>query len=313
MAASGRDPAAGGQDSADGAGTGAVGVRGRTDRRQTTVGTPFRYTVEVSAPRAAELIVPVLGGQLGEFTVVDFGEEPAREEDGRVVTSRWYDLVAYRPGYLLVPGLTVQYRLASGELQRADGEDVAIVVASLLEQEPDAQDIREIKGPVAVPFDWTPIGVAAGVLGTIVLIAVAGARLLRRINAPALPPPPRPAHVEALDALERLRQRRLSDAAERTQWYVTLSAIVRTYIESRFGLRAPEMTTEEFIHAVQRDSPLRPVHRELLGDFLGECDLVKFARHQPDQEAAVRAYDAARAFVMETRPAEAAEEGRRAV
>ena len=102
----------------------------------------------------------------------------------------------------------------------------------------------------------------------------------------------------------RLRHRRLTEAADRAQLYVDLSAIVRTYIEGRFGLRAPEMTTEEFIYAVQRDSPLGPDHRQLLGQFLTECDLVKFARHVPELDAVERAYGAARSFVTETRPEE---------
>ncbi len=281
---------------------GPVTVTGRTDRRQVTIGTPFRYLVEVAGPRSAELLIPILGGELGELSVVDFGEEPVREEGDRVVATRWYSLVAYRPGYLLIPGLTVQYRVGGGELQRVDGEDVGIVVGSLLEQQPDAADIRDIKGPVAVPFDWTLVTIAGAIALAVAGLVWLAARLLQRINAPPAAAPPRPADVEALEALARLGERRLTEAEDRARWYVDLSAIVRGYIEGRFGLRAPEMTTEEFIHSVQRDSPLSPTHRELLGAFLGECDLVKFARHVPDRAAAERAFDAARAFVMETRP-----------
>lgn len=295
--------------------SGPVVVTGRTDRRQVTIGTPFRYIVEVRAPRDAELLIPIVGGELGEFSVVDFGEEPVREDGDQVVATRWYSLVAYRPGYLLIPGLPVQYRIGGGELERVDGEDVAIVVASLLEREPDAADIRDIKGPVAVPFDWTPVAAAGAVAVVAAGLAFVGSRLLRRISAPPAAAPPRPPDVEALEALARLRERRLTEPEDRTRWYVDLSAIVRAYIEGRFGLRAPEMTTEEFIHSVQRDSPLGAGHRELLGAFLAECDLVKFARYVPDARAAERAYECARSFVVETRPAPpqtAEREGRRA-
>ena len=289
---------------------GPVSVVGRADRRQVTIGTPFRYIVEVAAPRGAELLIPLLGGELGEFSVVDFGEEPVREAGDQVVATRWYSLVAYRPGYLLIPGLTVQYRVGGGELARVDGEDVGIVVQSLLEAAPGAADIRDIKGPVTVPFDWTPLAVAGALVLGIAALALVAARLLRRINAPPAAALRRPPDVEALEALARLRERRLTEAEDRARWYLDLSAIVRTYIEGRFGLRAPEMTTEEFVHSVQRDSPLRPAHRDLLGTFLGECDLVKFARYVPDRDAAKRAYDAARRFVLETRPEPAPPGGR---
>lgn len=289
-----------------------VTVAGRIDRKQVTIGTPFRYTVNVAAPKDVELIIPVLGGQLGEFSVTDFGEHPIRKDGDRVVVSRWYTLVAYRPGYLLIPGLTVQYRDVGGELQRVDGDDIGITVVSLLEHQADATDIRDIAGPVTVPIDWTPVLVVLGVLAGVVGLGFVAARLLRRINAPAAPPPTRPPHEEALEALARLRHQRLDTPGSRADWYVGLSTIVRIYIERRFSLRAPEMTTEEFIHAVQRDSPLGPAHRDLLGGFLSECDLVKFARHIPDVEAAERAYSAARRFVDETRPQPAAEDSRRA-
>ena len=38
-----------------------------------------------------------------------------------------------------------------------------------------------------------------------------------------------------------------------------------------------------------------------LGEFLGESDLVKFARHRPSTEDGERAYTAARRFVEDTR------------
>jgi len=279
-----------------------VAVAGRTDRDRVSIGTPFRYTVEVKAARDIELIVPVLGGQLGEFTVTDFGEEPVTESDGHVVLTRWYTLVTYRPGFLFIPGLTVQYRTPGGELERVDGKDVGIRVLSLVEQDPGAADVRDIKGPVVVPFDWTPVLVGVAVLAGLAGLGLVGSRLLRRINAAAAPPPPRPPDVVALEALALLRHRRLAEPEERAEWYVALSAIVRTYIEARFGLRAPEMTTEEFMHVVQHDSPLVPEHRQLLGEFLTECDLVKFARHMPALEDVERVYAAAKRFIDETCP-----------
>ncbi len=286
-----------------------VRIASRTERSQVPIGTPFRYTVEIRAPRSVELIVPILGGQLGELTVVDFGDEPVREEGDEVVVTRWYSLVAYRPGYLLIPGLTVQYRDADGTPGRVDGEDIGIVVGSLLENVPETADIRDIKRPVPVPFDWTPVLLGAGVLAVLALLGGTVVWWVRRWNAPA-PILELPADVEALEALARLRDRRFDDAVALAAWYVALSGVVRTYIERRFGVRAPEMTTEEFMVAVQRDSRLVPSHREQLAGFLADCDLVKFARHVPDAEAADRAYEAARRFVTETRPA--AEEAARA-
>ena len=83
-----------------------------------------------------------------------------------------------------------------------------------------------------------------------------------------------------------------------------LSDIVRSYLEGRFHLRAPEMTTEEFLQAAQRDPQLAPPQRSLLGTFLSEADLVKFARYVPAADDSERAYRAAREFVQSTAPPE---------
>ena len=86
------------------------------------------------------------------------------------------------------------------------------------------------------------------------------------------------------------------------EFYTRLSDIVRQYLEGQMGLRAPERTTEEFLYEVSRDHSLSEEHRELLGAFLQEADLVKFARHQPGAEDMKRAMDAAEKFVEDTQP-----------
>ena len=60
------------------------------------------------------------------------------------------------------------------------------------------------------------------------------------------------------------------------------------------------MTTEEFLLTTARGGSLQPAHRALLGEFLTESDLVKFARHVPTLADSERAYAAARRFVDET-------------
>jgi hypothetical protein len=71
-------------------------------------------------------------------------------------------------------------------------------------------------------------------------------------------------------------------------------------LERRFHLPAPERTTEEFLQDLQRTLVLQPRHKELLADFLTECDLIKFARFEPTEEALRRLHAAALRLVDET-------------
>jgi hypothetical protein len=72
-------------------------------------------------------------------------------------------------------------------------------------------------------------------------------------------------------------------------------------LEDRFELRAPELTTEEFLASVGESPDLSRDHQNLLREFLRQADLVKFAGVQPSSQDIQRSVDAARRFLEETR------------
>jgi hypothetical protein len=158
------------------------------------------------------------------------------------------------------------------------------------------EDIRDIKGLVPVPHSLWWLWV---LLVVVAAIAVAFWLWKRRRPASlmATVPPPTP-YETAIRELQRLR----ADNPPVEEFYTRLSNIVRRYLEGQFGLRAPERTTEEFLYEVSRDHSLSTEHRELLGAFLQESDLVKFARFRPGAEDVARAFDAAEKFVCDTQP-----------
>ncbi|MFC1480537.1 hypothetical protein ACFL5Y_03735 [Candidatus Omnitrophota bacterium] len=85
------------------------------------------------------------------------------------------------------------------------------------------------------------------------------------------------------------------------EYYVRLSDIVRHYLEDRFSFRAPEMTTEEFMERVKNSSEMLKKHKELLGDFLSHCDMVKFAKYGPTSLEMLDSFQSAERLVDQTR------------
>jgi hypothetical protein len=166
--------------------------------------------------------------------------------------------------------------------------------------------LRDIKDPVSWPgpFPWWAVALAV-----VVLLAVLAALLaVYLVNRPRKPPPlPKgpPPHEVALRALRELLARGWIEEGAVEPFYVAVSNIARSYIEDRFHLRAPEQTTEEFIREASRSHALSAEHQDLVGAFLTQCDLVKFARHRPGPDDMKAAYAAAERLVMETRPPEA--------
>jgi hypothetical protein len=79
-----------------------------------------------------------------------------------------------------------------------------------------------------------------------------------------------------------------------------LSEVVRTYLEERFGLRAPEQTTEEFLAAIPSSPDLDADLQGLLGEFLTQCDWVKFAQGDPGRTECERLHQMASGLIDRT-------------
>jgi hypothetical protein len=277
-----------------------VAVRARVEPDTVAIGRRFRYLLEVESAPGAEVVVAQPSEHIGDFDIVDFGIEPPIEQNGRTLLRRWYALIGYTPGQHVVKSPPVQFRPPGEELRDVTAAETQVTIASALHTAGTVTDIRDIKAPEPVPVDWRPYYLLGGGLVALALVALVLHRVLTRPRRVAAVAPPRPAHEIAAEALERLRQRRLIEEGAFKEYYSTLSGIVRAYVEQRFDIRAPEMTTEEFLLVSARSGKLVGPHRALLADFLTESDLVKFARHLPAIADSERAFTAARRFVDET-------------
>jgi hypothetical protein len=284
-----------------------VAITAKAMPEKPTVGSYIRYEVDVVAPAGMEVVVAQPSERIGALDIIDFGSEPPAETAGGNVTfRRWWKLVAWSTGAHTIESPAVSYRRAGAELTTVAPVSVTVDVASVLgDTDPTKADIRDIKPPKPIPVDWRPYYAIAGIIVALALLTYLVRLLLARRRRGVETPPPSPAHVIALAALDSLRARRLPEEGAFKEYYSALTDIVRGYLEGRYHVRAPEMTTEEFLVASSRDGRLSAAHRRLLGEFLHESDLVKFARHLPSLADSERAFGAARRFVDETaeRPA----------
>ena len=77
--------------------------------------------------------------------------------------------------------------------------------------------------------------------------------------------------------------------------------ILRTYLEGRFSLNAPDETTEEIVEEMSRSAELNGSQRNILQDFMRQADMVKFAKGHPERTTMESAFDTTRQFVEETK------------
>lgn len=283
------------------------------DKSEITIAERLTLTIEVVAAEGVDVTMPEFGQELTQFVIRDFRDFPAEPFDGGRRWRQVYDLDVFLSGTYAVPGLTAQF------IDRRKGHDAVIegrlstegfevTVASLLEGEFDPRAYNDIKGPVELPVDrtwawawWTGGGLAGAALMTAAIIWFMRRR--RRAKAVEIVIPP---HEWAFDQLQALIDEQLVENGRINEFYFRLSMIVRRYIELRYGMTAPEWTTEEFLVNVQRSDALSPEHRGMLGEFLQACDMVKFALYVPANSEIEQAFNAARDFVSQTTAAESA-------
>lgn len=163
----------------------------------------------------------------------------------------------------------------------------------------ELNDIREVKPPLPYPDVWTGM-----LTGALIGIAVG---LLFRYMRPFLDRarsnvrPVSSAVDEAFAQLKELEGRGLIARGQLKEYFTELSDIIRRYIEKRFSIHAPEMTTEEFLQSLKTSDSLNASHKDILKEFFNVCDMVKFAKHTPTVEEIQKSFQSARRFVEETK------------
>lgn len=161
------------------------------------------------------------------------------------------------------------------------------------------ETLRDIKGPLSLSTRLN-IPLLLGILVFLAVLVLLFMFLSRRKKA-LVTIPKRPAHEIAYEQLEKLKGKDLIRQGRIKEYYSEVSDIIRHYLGNRFLLKAPEMTTEEFLFYVRDYSRLISAHKTLLRGFLLACDLVKFAKYVPPLEEMDEISVSAKKLVDETK------------
>jgi hypothetical protein len=261
--------------------------------------------LEIDAPAGITVDAPFQEAgdrRLGRFAVSAFSRDTRRKPDGGQVAEQTYTLEAPASGRQRIPPLRFEMtdtRKAGGKPEEVLTEEVPLEIAPIAVEAATAQ-LRPALGeldPDVGGIGWVALlGIVGGalVVGAGSVLAYRALRARRRIEQQ------RSAYDDAVAQLREL-EANPPDETSADRWFVSLSAIVRRYLEHRYEIRAPELTTEEFLQVATARPELTAEHRALLSSFLERCDRVKFAGYRPDADESLATLKAARGFVEDTR------------
>ena len=284
----------------------------KTSQTEMTVADQLTIVLETSTPENIDVEFPAYSASVGDFTLIDVNIHPARlagtGETVRVIHIATYLLEPYLPGTYAIPSMTVIYldKNNGAESTQLFTEEIQVTVKSLVDRDAGSVEIKDIRGPLSLPAN-TGLQILLGIiLLLLILLGIAGFLYWQKIsrNKKAVEVRLRPEEIALLD-LERLLAEDLLARGEVKFFHLRISDILRHYIENRFGLKAPERTTEEFLSELsrtrsQKDSLLGS-HKKLLADFLIHCDLVKFAKHEPTIDESKKTVSICREFIGKTK------------
>ena len=162
--------------------------------------------------------------------------------------------------------------------------------------------LHDIKGQMRYPLTFKEIFPwIAGVWLVIVLGILTVALILsRKRNAADVAHCDDPAHIVALRRLDKFRSNAYWVPEKQKAFYSGITDALKDYIEARFGIDAPEMTSAELFDALKTDKDITPEMFTELRELFERADFVKFAKHAATDEENASALPTAVRFVTST-------------
>ncbi len=266
-------------------------VSAKVDRSRVTVGDIIRYTVTISADDWIQVDLPPETDEIGDFEVRRFQATGPVTKDGKKVWTLEYTLAIFSTGEFKIPSPQLTYH-SGDEAQKNElsAEAIEVVVESV--KPADAEDILDIKEPVAIPRNWWALWPWFAIGAGLIALAVLGFVWYRRRDSreEGIVPPKMEQispHEEAYRALRQLRDAGLLEQQMIKLYYIKISEIIRRYIGRRFQVEAMELTSTEVLDRL-RGLKRRGLKTEvdayrLFQKFFSLCDLVKFAKYRPSE------------------------------
>lgn len=161
--------------------------------------------------------------------------------------------------------------------------------------------IHDIKGQINYPVTFAELLPWLGGLWLLIVLgilvwALTGLKKRQEAEAEARKDPP---YVVALRKLDAFRGNKYWAPEKQKAYYSGITDALREYIDARYGIDAPEMTTAEIFRDL-RTSGLRADLYEDLKKLFETADLVKFAKAYATDEENAAALPAAVRFVTTT-------------
>ena len=187
---------------------------------------------------------------------------------------------AYDSGYFAIPGFKF---FINNDSTNAFYSQSLFLEVHTVPTDSSITKTKDIKPPFAEAFNWKWYSKyfywGFSLLVIIILITIYFTKK-NKIVVLKSEKPKIPAHIIALQSLEKIKNEQIWKEEKTKEYYSSISDTIRLYIEERFKVNALESTTAEIMKAF-RSQVVDKESKDKLQQLLMLSDLVKFAKQFP--------------------------------
>ena len=190
---------------------------------------------------------------------------------------------AYDSGYFAIPGFKF---FINNDSANAFYSHSLFLEVHTVPTDSSITKTKDIKPPFAEAFNWKWYSKyfywGFSLLVIIILIVLITIYFTKKNKIVVLKSekPKIPAHIIALQSLEKIKNEQIWKEEKTKEYYSSISDTIRLYIEERFKVNALESTTAEIMKAF-RSQVVDKESKDKLQQLLMLSDLVKFAKQFP--------------------------------
>ena len=210
-------------------------------------------------------------------------EEPPVKSPGKKNQEVYrYVFSKYDSSAVTIPELPIFYTVGNDSTKYAITTNPVSITVHTLDVDPEA-DIRDVKAPLTIPFDWLIVIIVALVLIVLLIVGYFWYRNYKKkqhgekFEVPKIVIPP---HKIAIKKLYELEEKKLWQQNLIKEYHSEVTGIIREYFEKRFNVLALEMPSSELLDELKNVNDSQQIF-DTTREFLENADMVKFAKFKP--------------------------------
>lgn len=243
------------------------------------VGDPVSLKIEAKYPADHRLVFPARFDSLAPLEYL-YTDTLSLEESGGMREAKFAFVIAgYDSGLFTIPRMP--FLFVKGEGTKTFYSDSFQVLISTVAVD-TSQDIRDIKAPERIPFDYSFLW---WLLPLLIVLGALGYWLYKKLSRREKPEAEVPVvkvspFEEALSALQLLEKKQLWQSGMIKEFHSEITGIIRNYFERAYTLPALESTSAETLEALRNKGISQSIIAKT-ETFFENADLVKFAKYIP--------------------------------